>query len=477
MRWLLVIGGVALAGAIGACALDDDGKETVPPSTSPVCGNAITEAGEDCDRYADPLTWACSLTQGCAADCTCGGEGGAGGTGQGGEAGSGGVGGDGAGLPVGGDGDPSCEAPSGEEGPLALVPIVAGLVKPVLAIAPTGEENRLYIVEQTGTIILYEDGEKKVFLDITDELVCCGERGFLGLAFHPDYAANGRFFVHYSAAGGGDTAIAEYARDPSDHDKALPDAVGGSPFFTARQPASNHNGGSIHFSPMDGHLYVFLGDGGGGGDTFMNGQNLASNLGKVLRIDVEQSPPAAAGNYPGADPFNWDIGLRNPWRTSFDTCTGDLYIGDVGQNAIEEIDVEPAGMGNRNYGWNIMEGSVCFNPPSDCDTTGLTLPAVVYEQVDGNCSVTGGYVYRGDLVPWLRGTYFYADYCSGRVWTFVWDGTAATAQADRSADLVSTDHQISSFGQDASGEVYVMSYSEGLVLRIESEPAGEDRRR
>jgi glucose/arabinose dehydrogenase len=226
----------------------------------------------------------------------------------------------------------------------------------------------------------------------------------------------------------------------------------------------------LAFGP-DGYLYVGMGDGGAGGDPQNNAQNLNSKLGKILRIDVDGHPTPPAGNLIGGDPDLWDYGMRNPWRFSFDRATGDLYIGDVGQNTLEEIDVEPAGQGGRDYGWRIMEATQCFAPPTGCDTSGLTLPVVEYGR-DLGCSVTGGYVYRGSAIPGLVGRYLYGDYCSNRVFSFAWaDGVVdPQSSSELTADLDpdSRIQGLASFGEDAAGELYVVSL-DGSVFRIDAE--------
>jgi glucose/arabinose dehydrogenase len=303
------------------------------------------------------------------------------------------------------------------------------------------------------------------FLDLSDEVSCCGERGLLGLAFHPDYDSNGRFVVHYTDAAG-DTVVAEFARSASDPDRAAPTEV--RRFVSVDQPFGNHNGGMITFGP-DGLLYVGLGDGGAAGDTLDAGQDAEVLLGSILRIDVETHPEPPPGNFPGGHPDVWAIGLRNPWRFAFDRATGDLYVGDVGQNRREEIDVAPAGAGGANYGWNVLEGSLCFDPPEGCDPGGFVAPAVEYGR-DLGCSVTGGYVYRGESIPALRGWYLYGDYCSSRVWAMRWEGGEVlehreiTEEIDPGGLLAG----ISSFGEDAAGEVYVVSY-DGVVYRVEED--------
>ena len=390
---------------------------------------------------------------------TTGAGGGDGGQGQG---GSGGDGGSGGVIP----GNFDCSAPTGAVPALKLTEVANGLSSPVLAKSAPGDD-RLFIVEQGGTVRILDNGTllDPPFLDVSGIINAGGEQGLLGLAFHPSYATTGRFFVHYSAQGDGHTVIAEYVRS-ADPNVADPTPV--AIVLEQDQPEGNHNGGSIEFG-KDGMLYIFLGDGGGGGDnhgTIGNGQDLTTKLGKVLRIDVTTLPyQSPAGNLVGGAPEIWDYGVRNPWRDSFDPCTGDLYIGDVGQGSWEEVDVEPQGMGNQNYGWRRMEGTHCYE--QNCDMTGITLPVVEYDHGQG-CSVTGGYVYRGAAIPGLRGTYFYGDYCQGRIWTFFYAGGQATQQAEVTDDLQSAGISISSFGQDNDGEVYVVDHG-GAVYKIEAE--------
>jgi glucose/arabinose dehydrogenase len=233
----------------------------------------------------------------------------------------------------------------------------------------------------------------------------------------------------------------------------------------------------IAFSPLrsrggfgpDGYLYIGMGDGGGAHDPNGNGQNRNVKLGKLLRIDVDEYPTPAPGNLQDADPDVFDYGLRNPWRFSFDRCTGDLYIGDVGQDTWEEIDVEPARSGHRDYGWDVFEASHCHEPARDCDGSGLVLPVVEIGH-GPSCSVTGGYVYRGTRIPNLVGTYLYGDYCSGKIWYFTLDAGVVTKTGELTSDLVPrvVELPISSFGEDASGELYVVAY-DGAVFRIDPE--------
>jgi glucose/arabinose dehydrogenase len=349
---------------------------------------------------------------------------------------------------------------------LRLTPIASGLDQPLFVGSAPDGSPRLYVVEQTGRIRIVADGAVSAtpFLDLSGVVSCCGERGLLGLAFHPDYAANGRFFVNYTGRDG-NSVIEEYARSSGDPTAADPQPV--RTFFVVEQPFPNHNGGMLAFAP-DGFLYVGLGDGGGAGDPSGNGQSITTKLGKILRIDVDRYPTPPPGNLTGGDPDIWDYGLRNPWRFSFDRATGDLYIGDVGQDRYEEVDVEPSGQGRRNYGWRITEGLHCFDPPGGCDLSGITLPVVEYGH-DAGCSITGGYVYRGTSIPGLTGYYLYGDYCSGRVWTLTWSAGVVANQAEIT-DNLDPDKlltSITSFGEDSAGELYVV-VGEGAVLRIDA---------
>jgi glucose/arabinose dehydrogenase len=384
-------------------------------------------------------------------------NGGSGGSGVGG--GSGGIGGDPDPFPLNGS---DCSDPSGTAGQLQITEVVNGLSSPVLATHAWGDSERLYIVEQRGRIQLWRNNTLTEFLDIESLVDFGGERGLLGLAFHPDYVNNGRFFVHYSDTGG-DTAIQEFQRSAGDPDAADPNPVG-MPFIQISQPYGNHNGGSIEFSPFDGFLYIGLGDGGSGGDPDGNGQDDTTELGALLRIDVDPMPyTVPPGNLaaPSADTI-YDWGLRNPYRFAFDPCNGDRYIGDVGQNQLEEIDIAGPMDGNINWGWNTMEGTQCFNS-NNCDMSGLRLPATEYDHNTG-CSVTGGFVYRGTAIPWLRGAYLYGDYCGGQVWMLRWDGSQATDESQ----VLDTGFNISGFGQDNDGEVYVIDYNGGSLHRVTS---------
>jgi glucose/arabinose dehydrogenase len=346
--------------------------------------------------------------------------------------------------------------------------IASGFASPLDLQAAPGDPERLYVVEQGGRIEVIRDGEvqPEAFLDISDRTRGGGERGLLGLAFHPEFGSNGRFYVNYTRPRG-TTIIAEF-RAPSP-DRADPATE--MPLLQVPQPFSNHNGGSVAFG-NDGFLYIALGDGGGRGDPLGSGQDLGVLLGKILRIDVDTGAPyAVPADNPflstaGAEPEIWAYGLRNPYRVAFDPATGDLYIGDVGQGRREEIDVGLAtGGGGEDYGWNVTEGTLCFAPGSGCRTAGITMPVLEYGHGEG-CSVTGGVVYSGCRMPDLVGTYFYGDYCTGFVRSFRLVDGAATERRDWTADLGGDIGRITSFGTDAEGEVYVVDY-DGEVYRLE----------
>jgi glucose/arabinose dehydrogenase len=341
--------------------------------------------------------------------------------------------------------------------------------------AAPGDDSRLFVLEQPGRIQILEGGETTgTFLDIQGEVYQeqfnNDERGLLGLAFHPDYQNNGLFYVHYSASGSGDTQISEFSvsSDPNVADPASERTV-----ISEEQLAFNHNGGMLAFGP-DGFLHIGLGDGGDSNDTQNNAQNLSTIKGSLLRIDVDGRDAGAygipAGNMTGTDvaPEILDYGLRNPWRFSFDPCTGDIYIGDVGQNEYEEIDVRPADADNVNWGWSVKEGMGCCQAcdlgGNSCDETGLTDPILEYGRGDGT-SVTGGYVYRSSEIPGLRGYYFYGDFGSQVIWMFRYDNGEA---ADHQEVSLPGSGGITSFGQDNSGNVYIVRYT-GTLQKIIAE--------
>ncbi|MEO7987546.1 MAG: PQQ-dependent sugar dehydrogenase [Gemmatimonadales bacterium] len=349
-----------------------------------------------------------------------------------------------------------------------LEAVATGVGYALYVTAAPGDSSRIFIVDKGGTIRIVKDGTllPAPFLDITSLVSTGGEQGLLGLAFDPGYATNGRFVVHYTDTGG-NTRVSTFARSGADPD--LADPASEQVVLTAEQSFENHNGGELLFGP-DGLLYLGLGDGGSGGDPDGRGQDLTDLLGSILRLDLRTTIPYTipadnpfAGT-PAARPEIWSYGLRNPWRFSFDRATGDLYIGDVGQNQWEEVDVSPAAEGGGrgvNFGWNIMEGLHCF-ASATCEQSGLALPVLEYSHDDG-CSVTGGYVYRGAAIPALQGFYFYADYCGGWVRSFRYQGGQATEPFNWPS--LAPGGSVTSFGEDAAGELYVTS-ADGGVFRI-----------
>jgi len=350
---------------------------------------------------------------------------------------------------------------------LGLEPFAQGFASPLLVTNAGDGTGRLFVVEQGGRIRILRRGRvlDPPFLDVSSLVIAGGEQGLLGLAFHPESEANGRFFVDYTDVDG-DTVVAEY-HVSSDPDRADPDSA--RVLLRVDQPFSNHNGGNIVFGP-DGYMYIGMGDGGSAADPFGNGQRLDTLLGKLLRIDVDgERPYGIPPDNPfrgreGARPEIWATGLRNPWRFSFDSQGGALWIGDVGQNALEEVDRARADRGGLNYGWNVMEGDRCFQPPTDCDRGGLVQPVAVYPTNTG-CAVIGGHVYRGTEFPALQGGYLYADICNGLIWGL----DAAGRSPQEPARLLDTDHAISSFGQDEDGELYVTDLVSGEVLQVTAE--------
>jgi glucose/arabinose dehydrogenase len=365
-------------------------------------------------------------------------------------------------------------APIAEDPPaLQLEPLAGGLADPI-GIA-TGPNGWLLVQEQNGRVIAVElaSGATSVALDLTDRVLGGGERGLLGLALHPDWPDDGRAFVHYSDRNG-DTVLSEFRS--TDAAGAAPRLDAGSErvLLTVDQPFSNHNGGQLAFGP-DGFLWLGLGDGGSGGDPMGNGQNADALLGKVLRLDVDAEPAAGAGyaipeDNPFADgggaPEAYLIGLRNPWRFSFDRATGELWIADVGQNAYEEIDrLDPVAEGGVNLGWNLMEASHCYQ--SGCSMDGLLLPVAEYGR-DLGCSVTGGHVYRGAAIDGLAGWYLFSDYCTGLLFGVRSDAPipAAGEAAPGPRTLLETGANVTSFGEDADGELYLVDVASGTLYRI-----------
>ena len=356
--------------------------------------------------------------------------------------------------------------------PLTTIRVASGLSNPIFVTHAPGDYERLFILEQRGRIRILKGGQvlSTSFLDISTQVSLGGEQGLLGLAFHPDFANNRQFYINYTD-NAGDTVVARYTASESDPDRADPD---GDTILFVGQPFSNHNGGWIDFGP-DGYLYIALGDGGDQGDPNNRGQSITGDLlGNILRIDVNQDsfPADELRDYriPTGNPFIgrtgedeiWAYGLRNPWRNSFDSETGDLWIADVGEGMWEEVNFQPASsLGGENYGWDCREGTQCTTF-GNCSCTSLPtkLPIHVYSHGtgDGHCSITGGVVYRGCEIPDLDGTYFFADFCSGQIWSLTYNGSTASV-INRTAELTPASplaiSSISSFGTDAAGEIYI----------------------
>ncbi len=354
---------------------------------------------------------------------------------------------------------------------MALEAFVSDLEQPTAVVNAGDGSGRLFITQKTGLALVVQDGSvlETPFLDLTDTVSTDAEQGLLGLAFHPGYAENGRFFVNYTS-GDGATVIAEFAASENAN---VADAASERILLSIPQPYANHNGGDLAFGP-DGHLYIGMGDGGDRDDPEENGQNPATLLGAMLRIGVDggSEPYTVPQDNPfvgegGAAPEVWAYGLRNPWRFSFDRETGDLWIADVGQNAFEEVNFQSAASaGGENYGWNTTEGESCFNvedartPLQSCDREGLTGPVLSYPHSEGQ-SITGGYVYRGEAIPALVGHYVYGDFASGTLWS------AAAAGGYASTELAESGFNVVAFGEDEAGELYVADFS-GAVYRVVS---------
>ena len=361
----------------------------------------------------------------------------------------------------------------GDPQAIALQLVTDGLADPIGITSAGDGSGRLFVNERTGGVRVIEaDGSLRPtpFVDLSDRVLAGGERGLLGLAFHPGFARNGRLFVHYSRGGDGATVVSELhaAADLQSADPASERVI-----LSVSQPYANHNGGQLAFGP-DGYLYLGLGDGGGGGDPLENAQNPRVVLGKILRLDVDGSRDGKRGYALPADnaygprgphpgdgaPEVWALGLRNPWRFSFDRLTGDLYIGDVGQGQWEEIDRQPAGAeAGANYGWNQTEGFHCFL--FDCNRDAFVDPIAEYPHEGGSCSVTGGYVYRGTAQPALAGAYLFGDYCSGVIYTLHPDSGRLDPRLVLRSDLA-----ISSFGEGEDGEIYVADISGGGIYHV-----------
>lgn len=340
--------------------------------------------------------------------------------------------------------------------------------------------NRIFLVQQNGIIKVFQNDSTvqsfavKDFLNISNKISSsAGEEGLLGLAFHPNYASNGYFYVNYTALSSPiKTVISRFKVSSGNPDKA--DSLSEYKILEIEQPYYNHNGGTVMFG-LDGYLYIGMGDGGSGGDPQNNAQNLQSLLGKMLRIDINDTTSVKRYVIPATNPFynnpsagkeeifSW--GLRNPWKFSQDPQTGFIYAGDVGQDVYEEIDVIQNG---KNYGWRVLEGFQCFNPPSGCDTSGKTMPIKAYSHTEGGCSVTGGYVYRGNRRPELRGAYIYGDYCSGKIWMLRYNGSTVSSDSL----LIDSPYFITTFGTDQFNELYILSYTpSSKIYRFNKNPS------
>ena len=344
--------------------------------------------------------------------------------------------------------------------------VASGLTAPVFVTYAPGDNTRLFVIEQPGRIRVVHNGVLLAtpFLDITRKVNYGGERGY----FYVDYTRS-------LPVNDGATVVARY-QVSSDSNVALPGSE--SIILTQSQPYANHNAGWLGFRPTDGYLYIALGDGGSGGDPDQHGQDSTTWLAKLLRIDVDGGTPYAVppdnpyAGVPGWLPEIWNLGLRNPWRPSFDRLTGDLYIADVGQSLWEEIDFQTASSGGgENYGWRYKEGNHCYNPSTGCETLASMVDPIheyqhVYTTPLTRCSITGGYVYRGSAIPGLGGTYFFADYCSGEIWAFTYDGVAISDSTDYTDVLNPDSSTITSFGEDADGELYYCAASFGKVVKI-----------
>jgi len=349
---------------------------------------------------------------------------------------------------------------------LVLTPVVSGLTSPVDLQFPNDGSGRMFIVQQAGSIRIVNNGSLVAtpFLDITAKVSSGGEMGLLGLAFHPQFMQNHLFYVHYdrTVAGQIQSVIAEYQVSAGDANLADPNSE--RILLTVNQPFSNHKGGQIVFGP-DGFLYIGFGDGGSGGDPMGNGQNLQTMLAKMLRIDVNSQSSGKQYAIPPSNPFAnggglpeiFAYGLRNPWRFSFERGGTRLFVGDVGQDEFEEVDLLESG---KNYGWNVTEGLHCYNPATGCNMTGLTMPIVEYPHAEGE-AVMGGFVYKGAAISGLSGAYVFGDYISGTMWKLVESPPGTWTRST----LLSTGRNISSFGQDTAGELYVVDYS-GSVLKL-----------
>ncbi|MCA8970956.1 MAG: PQQ-dependent sugar dehydrogenase [Planctomycetes bacterium] len=366
--------------------------------------------------------------------------------------------------------------------PLTAEVAATGFSSPIDVRVPRGDKTRLFVAQQNGLIRIADRGVvlPTPFLDLTSKTVQSGERGLLGLAFHPNYFQNGYFFVYYTDRSG-NSVLERYSVSAANPNVADPNS-GRRILGPLTQPYSNHNGGFLAFGPK-GYLHLGLGDGGSGGDPGCRAQNGGVLLGKILRLDIDTV--TLPYSIPADNPFRNDpnvldeiayLGLRNPWRCSFDRVTGEFWIGDVGQNAQEEVSYAATGALGLNYGWKIMEGTACYSTSScaanvpTCNSPALTLPVHTYGRTEGR-SITGGFVYRGCAIPDLKGTYFFGDYVTQKIWSFRYQNGTKTDFRDRTAELVPKVgnrriHAVASFGEDDYGELLVCDYSDGEIWKI-----------
>jgi glucose/arabinose dehydrogenase len=351
----------------------------------------------------------------------------------------------------------------------ALSTFAQGFERPVFMADPNDGTGRMFVIEQGGHIHIVQDGEilPDPLLDLSDQVSGGAEQGLLGLALHPEFVDNSILFIDYTDVDG-NTQVVRYTISEDDPNLLDPDSA--EVVISVEQPARNHNGGMLAFGP-DGYLYIALGDGGRQGDPEGHGQNLGTLLGSILRLDVDSEPIGGGYVIPEDNPFVltegaraeiWTYGLRNPWRFSFDRETGDMWIGDVGQTAFEEIDLQPAGVGGMNFGWSLAEGFECYSD-DNCQEADIDWPVFAYGRELG-IAVTGGYVYRGEAIPALTGSYLLGDYGTGYMWVLTPEGDGVYA----ASDPIPTDLSISSFAEDAAGELYIIDLSGGIYQIVSS---------
>ena len=341
---------------------------------------------------------------------------------------------------------------------------------PLAITSPLDGTRRLLVATKAGQVRIVRDGvlDPDPMLDIASLVSNGGEQGLLGIAVHPDFPDDPRVVVDYTDVNG-DTVVASYRLDPNDADRLDPSSA--TTILTVDQPFANHNGGAVGFG-ADGYLHIALGDGGSGGDPLESGEHLDTLLGKILRLDVDSPGVGGAAyaippgnpfaNVSGARPEIWETGLRNPWRFAFDRATGDLWIGDVGQGAWEEVDVAPAGVGGLDFGWDRMEGAHCFEPETGCPTDGLTLPVTEYGHEEG-CTIIGGTVYRGSAQALLAGGYLFGDYCTGRLWAI--PASAGATGPVEPVRVGTAGSGLAGFGEDEAGELYAANL-DGTISRV-----------